>query len=772
LTTEAPTTGAGASSLFTRLRLFTFLGALLLFGLEPLVGRLLLPASGGGFHVWTTCLMVFQGTLLLGYAYCHLLAPRLGRWHLLLVLLPALVLPIAVQPGNSPLPPLLAATGALQPPDPHAPILSIIRALLVGVCLPFAVLSTTGVVAQAWLSRSDLPERREPYQLYAASNLGSLAALLAYPLVIEPFLRLETQRLAWSAGFCVYAALAFLVAPRAGAPAPPPEESLPEPKPAADPMKVDGEDDPDAERPARVTPGVVLYWTLLAAAPSIFLLAVTNVIALDIGSVPLVWVLPLGIYLLSFVLAFGRRPWYPPVLRRFWPETALVGLFYFAKPHHGKFGALDLVIQAGALFVICIVAHGELYRARPAPRHLTGFYLSVSVGGFLGGLLPTLVAPFWFTSLAEYPIALALLAATLIVGRRHALRPWLKTEPRLFLAGTAIICTIIGYRWIDAVLSKAPPNILELRRNAYGIYKVVERNANSFELEAAQLGQPQVAVRHIYHGTTLHGTQVRHPQWERRPISYYHTQGPLGDVLDRLDVVPKPRRGAVVGMGAGTTAAYFDKGDAFVFYELDPGVLDMATRHFTYYGQCEAEKRVVLGDARLRLADDPLLEDGRLDVLVVDAFSSDAIPVHLLTREALELFARRIGPKGVVCLHISNRYYDLLPPIAATARTLGLKLASKSRATSDTKKAPFEDASDWVALVKDEAVLGPLLARGWSRAGDDMGAGLAPWTDDYANLLASLYWFDRRPPEAPRSSKDEPAPVDTSTPAGPPAPGK
>lgn len=738
---------------FQRLQLFTFLGAVLLFGLEPLVGRLLLPAHGGGFHVWATALTVFQGTLLLGYLYCHVLAPRLGRAHLAVVLVPLLFLPLAVTPGRDLQPPLLSLLGLLAPPDPLSPVLSIVRDLLVGVCVPFAVLSTTGVIAQTWLAASDLPERHEPYQLYSASNLGSLVALVGYPLLVEPFLTLDGQRVAWLVAFLVYAGLAFTVVPRARtAPAPSTGAGTPavgapvQPAPPAPAAKAADEgDEPgdDAERTRALGPGPIAYWLGLAAAPSMALLAVTNLFALDIGSMPLVWILPLGLYLLSFVLAFGRQPVYPDLLRRFWPEVCLVGLYFNAVRGQSIFSGF---IQLGVLFCMCLVAHGELYRSRPAPSRLTAFYLVVSIGGWLGGLAVSFVAPFVFTSLAEYPISMGLLAVTLLIGRRHALAGWLRSEPRVIIAGSALLVGIIGYLWARDTLTKSKPNLVEVHRDVYGIYKVAERELNGFEAQDAKVPAGTI-MRVIYHGTTLHGRQVQDPTARRTPISYYHPAAPLGDLLEHA--LRRPRKGAIIGLGAGAASAYFHAGDTLTIYEIDPDVVTLARKWFTYLEDCEARPRIVLGDARLRLADDPGVPDGSLDILMVDAFSSDAIPVHLLTREALELYVRKLAPTGMLALHVSNRYYDLLPPIAANARALGLAAAWKSRSQASSA---LEDVSEWIVLAKSGDAIAPLAQRSWRAIPLANEIPTRAWTDDYSNLLGALIhwnvrgeWWSRDP---------------------------
>lgn len=726
------------------LTLLTLLGALLLFGLEPLVGRLLLPSCGGGFHVWATCLTAFQGTLFLGYLYCHLLAPRLGRWHLAVAAAPLLFLPLALLPDHTPSPPLLSALTAagvgFAQPDSHAPVLSVLRALALGMVVPFAVLSTTAIVAQGWLARSDLPERDDPYRLYAASNLGSLVALLGYPLLVEPFMSLRAQRLTWSGLFLVYLAVLVLAAPRrAGAAAPAPAPA-PDPTPPAAPA---------AESAAPPTWRDLLFWLGLSAAPSMFLVAVTNVIALDVGSMPLVWVVPLALYLLSFVLVFGRRPFYPPLLRRFWPEICIVGAFFFVQQANLATDKLLAFVHLSVLFVVCIVGHGELHATRPAPRHLTAFYLTLALGGWVGGAFATLVAPRLLTSLGEYLIALGLLGATFLLRYRTHLRGWLKDEPRSILLGSAVLCLIVVGRtaqWWWAS-THAPP--LQVVRNAYGIYKVHDRILTEEDQRAVATDVDPTAgakplLRTVTHGTTHHGAQVLHERARRRPISYYHPKGPLGEAMTlvRARAAGRPLSGGVVGLGAGTTAAYFTApGDAVTFYELDPDVETIARTHFTYLSDAQASSgvapRVVIGDARLKVANDPGAPPGGFDVLLIDAFSSDAIPVHLLTREALAMFASRLAPDGLLLFHVSNRYYRLQPALVSTARVVGLSAATRTRANRE-ELAPLEDPSDYVALAARPEALAPLVERDWRSAGPDLGAKVTPWTDDYANLLGTL----------------------------------
>ncbi|HJL15537.1 MAG TPA: hypothetical protein RMH99_07780, partial [Sandaracinaceae bacterium LLY-WYZ-13_1] len=465
----------------TSVHAFVFVGAVLLFGLEPLVGRLLLPHFGGAFHVWSTALMFFQGALFVAYAYAHLLAGRLGRWHLLVVASPLAWLPPSVD-GD---------------PGAQASAWGVLGLLLEHVAVPFVVLATTAVVAQRWLARAG----REPYGLYAVSNAGSLGALLLYALVVEPLVGLRVQRWAWAAGYVAYAALAVLAWRAKG------------PTTRAAPMAP-----LDPSPPPR--PTALLYWGLLSAAPSAFLMAVTNLIALDAGSVPLVWVVPLAIYLGSFVVAFatprpGTDTRVPGPVRRLWPHVAAVGLFFFSGGDAGG-GWIDVAVHLGVLAFVTLAAHGELYRARPAPRHLTLYYLVIALGGWAGGAVVALLAPVAFDGLWEYPLALVALALTMSVARRDELASWLRTAPRLALVASAGLVIVIVGKVAYATSERDAAETLEVRRSFYGLYRVTRTSRGGG------------AVRDLVSGSTRHGRQR---EGDLTPLSYYHPEGPLGDAF-------------------------------------------------------------------------------------------------------------------------------------------------------------------------------------------------------------------------------------------------
>lgn len=666
---------------------FVFLGALLLFSLEPLVGRLLLPRFGGAFHVWTTALMFFQGALVLAYAYAHLLADRLGRWHLAVVALPLLVLPPTV------------GEGAVRSDGVEALLLLLLR----HIALPFCVLATTAVVAQRWWTRTG----RSPYGLYALSNGGSLAALLLYAFLVEPLVGLTAQRWAWAVAYVAYVALAVLAwrGRDAGA------------SPAAA---------RELEPSGRPHPRTLLYWGMLSAAPSAFLMAVTNLIILEAGSVPLVWVVPLALYLGSFVVAFampkqdtsGEATRVPPMVRRLWPHLGAVGLYFFSGGEAG--GAwVGAAVQLVVLAFVTLAAHAELYRTRPAPRHLTLYYLVIALGGWLGGAVVALLAPVAFEGLWEYPAALAALASTMAIGRRHELTAWLRTAPHFALVLSGALVLVIVAKIAYASSARDASQTLAIRRSFYGLHRVLRTE-----------GGDGRAVRDLISGSTRHGRQR---EGDSTPLSYYHPAGPLGDALA---IVDSPRRIGVVGLGVGAAAGYLRAGDRMRFFEIDPAVVDLARTHFTHLRRSAGEVDVVVGDARIALERERELGAPLYDLLLVDAFSGDAIPTHLLTVEALDLYRSRLTHAGLLLLHVSNRYYELRPVLLANATALGLSGAYVAR-TRDL--ASDQDASRYAALAREPRRLDELIDRGWTPLRPDPARkSIAPWTDDRVNVVEAL----------------------------------
>ena len=675
-------------SISFKLHCFVFLGAYLLFTMEPLVARMVLPLYGGSFHVWSTTLTFFQGILFIGYVYCHFFAKRLGGWHLVLVATPLAWLPLANWIG-------------LAPPGDSDPAWSLLFQLTLHIALPFGILATTSVIAQSWFTRSDT-SGSSPYPLYASSNSGSLLALLAYITLFEPLFGLSVQRSLWYVAYLVYVVLAWRCWQMT----------------ASNPEKVDS-----AIRPSSNIDGSTLVnWLLLSALPSAFMLAVSNVITLELGSVPLVWVLPLVIYLLSYVFTFGRRQWISPsLLHAFWPAAVVCGLFV-------DIGNLWIfAAHLVALFALAMVGHSELHRLRPPPDQLTVFYLAIAFGGWMGSMAVSLVAPILFNSLAEYPIIAGVFALTILNLRKGDLLDALRRHPILSSLGASLTIALPFLIKTDD-LGKVEKVIYE-HRNYYGIYQVInqplsqKQNPDLSEEERYDLGK-----RTLLHGSTVHGSQVLHPTLRRNPTSYYHRAGPLWDVLGDAK---KKRNVAVIGLGVGTCATYFQEGESLTFYELDPAIEDIARAGFTYLDDCPAEVKIVVGDARLQLEHAP---DHSYDIIMVDAFSSDAIPTHLLTREALSLYDKKLAPQGTLVFHISNRYYNLLGVIKSTSAEYWEGLAKMSKKDLEA----FQSDAIYCLLHRKSDDVSALRAAGW-RSLKVYPIECAPWSDDYINTLVPLY---------------------------------
>ncbi len=675
-----------------KLHCFVFLGACLLFTMEPLVARMVLPLYGGSFHVWSTTLTFFQGILFFGYVYCHIFAKRLGGWHLALVATPLVWLPLVNWIG-------------LAPPGDGDPAWSLLFQLTLHVALPFGILATTSVIAQSWFTRSDT-SGSSPYPLYASSNAGSLLALLAYIALCEPLLGLRVQRSLWYVGYLGYVVLAWRCWRMA----------------ASNPGKV-----APAIRPSsNIKASTLVSWLLLSALPSAFMLAVSNVITLELGSVPLVWVLPLVLYLLSYVFTFSRRQWISPaLLHAFWPAAVVCGLssLYFVDVSNLWVFAAHLV----ALFVLAMVGHGELHRLRPPPDQLTVFYLAIALGGWMGSMAVSLIAPILFNSLAEYPIILGVFALTILHLRKGDLLDALRRRPLLSSLGVSLALALPFL--IRSNDLGAGTEVIYQHRNYYGIYRVVSRPLsqdkypNMSEDDRHTLGQ-----RHLEHGSTVHGSQVLHPLMRKSPTSYYHRAGPLEDVLG---AAKKARNVAVIGLGVGTCATYFQEGESLTFYELDPAIVNIAQNLFTYLDDCPAKVRIVEGDARLQLERAP---EPSYDIILVDAFSSDAIPTHLLTREALSLYEEKLAPQGTLVFHTSSRYYDLLGVIKSTSAERWEALVKKS----NENLKPFQDEAVYCVLRRKGDDVSALRAAGWLSL-EGYPNECAPWSDDYINTLLPLY---------------------------------
>ena len=684
------------------------LSSFLLFLVQPMLAKAMLPWFGGVAGVWAVAMLFFQGVLLLGYAYAYFtvtyLAPRAqAAAHLALVAGSALVLPLApARPGAA--------------ADPAAQILML---LLATVGLPYFLLSTTGPLLQAWYSRSHRVDF--PYRLFALSNAGSLLALLAYPVTVEPFLATRLQMLAWSWGYAAFivlcgasAVLYWRSGARVGAAAPSPAEHpsgkggrKPAPKPAraVDPVEA-------ASRPP--VPGWrdYLLWVALAACASALMLAVTGHLSQNIAPMPLLWILPLSTYLLTFILCFDRSRWYRPESWRWliWPALAGMGCGFF-RPDLVNELSLALTLYLAGLFVCCMFCHGELAHRKPPAKYLTNFYLALAFGGAGGSMSVALAAPRFTSWPLEFPAALVIcgLLASSLLWRAG----WSRRVLQVALVAAFLLLT-------SGDIYARVRHVTMMARSFYGAVSVSQVYAIP--------GDESSILRQMYHGWIRHGAQFVAPERRLWPTTYYGPRSGAGLVLARPE--EGPRRVGLIGLGVGTLAAYGRPGDTFQFYEIDPLVAHLAVSQFTYLESCPARVDLAIGDGRLLLERDtgPLF-----DILVLDAFLGDSIPIHLLTREAFDLYFRRVKPSGMLAVHISNRYVDLLPLLEKTAADRGVHGLYILSGADAPKRI---DPAHWVLLSRNAEAIRPFSPYGKSLPPPP--PGFAMWTDEYSNILRLL----------------------------------
>ncbi|HEX9106413.1 MAG TPA: fused MFS/spermidine synthase [Longimicrobiales bacterium] len=729
-----------------------FWSAALLFWIEPLVSKQLLPLLGGSPGVWNTCLVFFQAVLLAGYAFAHLLAARLDSRRAVYGYLAVLGLAAAALATG------ISNVAIHGEPGRTAPIPWVLLTLLASVGLPFFALAATGPTLQRWFSLTSHPSARDPYFLYAASNLGSMVGLLAFPSVLEPFVTTSRQVIDWTGGYLVLLALAACCA-LALTRFPAREQSAESPPPAGD-LAAAGVPAQAAVRGRRR-----LRWLFLAFVPSSLLLGVTTYLSTDIAAVPLLWIVPLAIYLASFTLTFAGRP---PIPHRWvlWVAPVVAAAWVVSVPLRWELPFWSLVlVQLLVLFAAAMACHGELAKDRPAPKHLTEFYLWVSLGGVLGGAFNTLLAPLLFTNTTEYPLGI-LLAVLAIPGRpRRLSRPislgldaavpvvtWglaallfhlLRNESDWWLgaaAGAPVLLALpFSGRPLRLALALAAVYVTGVAAER-GSDKLLYANRDFYgRIRVLSVGDGH--AHELMHGTTLHGKQNMLPRYRRNPLTYYSRRGPVGQIFAAVQGRAgrgRPAHVAGVGLGTGTLAAYALPGESWTFYELNPAIEKVATnpRYFTYFSDALARPAIVLGDARLSLRRAP---PAFYDLIVLDAFSSDAIPIHLITREAIRLYETRLAPGGMMAFNISNRYLDLEPVLAAVARDD--RMIAWYRDDSDLNSREENagiDRSEWVVLARSKADLGPL-------AKDTLWAQLPPtrlraWSDDFSGLLSIVQW--------------------------------
>ncbi len=717
-----------------------FLSATLMFILQPMFGKILLPLLGGTPAVWNTCMVFYQTLLFLGYLYAHRISAGLSiqrqiQIHTVLLIVSIAALPVAL-PAN------------IDPPTDSNPTLWLIAILFRSIGVPFFVVSTTAPLLQRWFSKTGHDKSHDPYFLYAASNAGSLLALLSYPFLIEPNIGLSHQRLLWSAGYaglCLFViGCAVLLWRRQPT--------------AAEPSNIEVE-------PAEFAPlsiGQQLHWLALAFVPSTLLLGLTQFISTDIASVPLLWIVPLTLYLLSFIVVFSK--WADrihPLMLAAQPAWLMIFIAYsFINPAVLPYW-LDLILHLLAFFLAVMVCHGELARQRPHTHYLTHYYLIMSFGGMLGGLFNTFIAPFIFNAVYEYPLmivaalflrpgvfngeslknlifpALLLVTGLLIYLNTNALFDYLDIVggALILMAGLsyALRNSPVGLGGLTAVilfftigLHNLASSTLYQKRSFFGVLSVRES-------VIADENQRPETVRELYHGTTKHGAERLTAANITTPLTYYSRPGPIGQLFSEFDQENQQWQIGAVGLGAGALACYSKPQQHWRFYEIDPLVVEVASnpQWFNYLNRCAPHAEMIIGDARLSLSKEA---DNSFDLLIMDAFSSDAVPTHLLTREALTLYFSKLKDDGLLAFHITNRHLAIKNVMADHVNTL--HLAALLQEFKPETDLPLVVATDWVVIAKTPERLQRLqqsrLGR-WQKL--PITFDMQPWTDDFTHII-------------------------------------
>ena len=734
------------------------LSAFLLFQVQPIISKMILPWFGGGPAVWTTCMLFFQVLLLGGYAYAHFLEQVKRVWlrvglHVGLLLTAAITLPITPD-------------AAWKPIDGTQPTWRILSLLAVNVGLPYFILASTGPLVQSWFGRV-LPTR-SPYRLYALSNLGSLGALLTYPFFFETTMTTSLQGGLWSVCFGLFALLCAGLAISMGRTlqTTPPAAETPEGEPSAAGAGGDDSDEPRivafpgnpadtlaeaaalAETVQEIPPTLErrLAWLLLPALASVMLLAITNHVCQDVAVVPFLWVVPLSLYLLSFIICFDGEIWYRRRLFAIgtmlmlaiisvtqletqiedglekWklvPWLNAIGLKNDISDYTGNL-VTEASIYLIMLFLVCMICHGELVRMKPPTRWLTSFYLMVSAGGALGGICVALACPQLFSTHLELSIGIVLaclLALGVLWDDIWQVWPVNRLWGKAFtvVCGFALLLFVVRAQF-ETLNSGARVSI----RNFYGVLSI----------EEAYEDDPHNHLRRLLNGRILHGAQFQANERRREPTTYYNDRSGIGTALTQFP--PQPHRVAVVGLGTGTIATYGRPGDYYCFYEINPNVQMLAEREFTFLSDSAAEVEIILGDARLSLERQ---EPQNYDIIALDAFSGDAIPAHLLTREAFELYFRHLQPQGIIAVHISNRHLELTPVIGGIAEHFEIP-AVKIEWNDDVYVG--EAGSDWILLTRNRTFLDDPVVVERSKEIRDLYDPIPLWTDQYSNLFQIL----------------------------------
>jgi hypothetical protein len=675
-----------------------FLSAFLLFEVQPMIGKIILPWFGGAAAVWSTCLLFFQAALLAGYLYAHCSTRYLKPRH-------QAILHIALMAASLALLPILPSTNwkPAQPGDPSGRILLLLTAT---IGLPYVLLSTTSPLLQAWYVAAR--PGAIPYRLFALSNLGSLIALFSFPALVEPWLATRTQAYSWSVVYAAFVLLCAAVAWRALHTAPRKKESA----------GLTG-DVAEAQPPGW---RIHVLWAALAACASALLLAITNHLSQNVAPIPFLWVLTLSIYLLTFIICFEREKLYHRAVFLPLLAIALGGaafLIYYDLGNPSLKWAIPTFVAM--LFLCCMVCHGELVRLKPDPRHLTNFYLMVSVGGAAGGLFVAVAAPHLFSTYLELPLAMvacpALVAVVLWITPLN-LSSWTWT----LIFRTAMLLVPVGLAaYLGYQQHLENQRYLLSLRNYYGVLRVYD----------SPDADERTPARKLIHGTINHGSQLLDARSHRVATSYYGPKSGMGRAI-RYFESKGPIRVGSIGLGAGVTASYCRGGDFFRIYEINPLDLAIATDWFTYLKDCPGDHQVLLGDARLTMERQP---PQGYDVIAVDAFTSDAIPVHLLTRECFATYFRQLKPGGILAVHVSNRFLNLVPVVARNAQDYS---KAAVLVDDDGQDEDYYSSSDWVLVSADASVFSQSFFKDYGVEPAKVRPNLRPWTDDYSNLFQIL----------------------------------
>jgi hypothetical protein len=740
-----------------------FFSALLLFAVQPMAAKWLLPSLGGSPSVWITCMLFFQAALLAGYAYAHAVTRTLGRkWqmvlHLALLAVPLFLLPLELPE---------ASADAVR-----RPVIWLVSALVVWLGAPLLVLSSSAPLLQRWFVSASAWKGRDPYFLYAASNLGSLIALVAYPLLLEPSFPVSmpgdrllppsfgdpSQNLLWSLGYILFAILCL----------------------ACGFYMLRGRSSGRSDAASTAGPGISwkerLLWITLAAVPSSAMLGTTLVITTDIAAVPLLWIAPLALYLLTYILAFARPGAVTPAVSGIALGLCCIAVAAMRWIEYRPHPLLNITLTLITLLVLAYVCHDRLSRRRPEAGRLTEFYLYLALGGMLGGLFNAVVAPELFDSVLEYPLVLVLALLLRPVGKQAKRRLMNVVMPAALLlvlfglialakqamwpeetrlvvgaaAGCGLALIMIPYRLrfalalsillaVAAIETGHRGNNLLKDRTFYGVLRVERMEGKPFQLvgEGGSGETRRVDSHDLFHGTTRHGRQMLDPEMGRWGASYYHPTGPVGKLFRTFRRSGRFRDVGLIGLGVGALAAYGEHGQTFKYYEIDPAVIRIARdpELFTYLHESKARIVTLAGDGRILLSRE---RDASFDLVVVDGFTSDAIPVHLMTREAILLYFEKLRPAGLLALHLTNEHFDLLPVVRSIAGDLGLAgMWWDDRLVSVREEVEGKSRSLWAVLARDEPALEAVRAGGaWERL--TLAPDSEPWTDTFSSPLKAL----------------------------------